>query len=200
VLLLAAAACHTPVVSMSVPATAPAAKEYPYEVLRWTRHGHVRFDFDEALTVNATLHSPEFRAAYTEKWVSQFSLVGAEAEKIRSDFAAEVADCWEVHLESASHTHDEDNFKPERHLWHLALVTDQGRQVSASEIKLDKEKRDVATALYPHATVFSRGWRIRFPRRLADGLPLIEAGTRSLTLRIAGPHGSTDIVWRLSGS
>jgi len=184
---------------MAKPESAPTAKEYPQQVLKWTRHGHVRFDFDEALSVDATLHAPEFRAAYAEKWVAQFSLVGAEAEKVRSDFFADVADVWEVHLESASHTHDEDNFKPERHLWHLALVTDQGREVSASEIKIDKEKRDVATALYPHATVFSRGWRVRFPRKLADGQPLIEAGTRRLTLRIAGPHGSTDIVWQLGG-
>ena len=42
-----------------------------------------------------------------------------------------------------------------------------------------------------------RGWRIRFPHQLADKTPLVAPGAKEITLRIAGPPGSVDLVWRL---
>jgi len=63
----------------------PPASQYVDELKRYTRHGHVIADFDEALTVDATLHAPQFRAAYAEKWIDTYKLNAEDAAKKRAD-------------------------------------------------------------------------------------------------------------------
>jgi len=195
--LLLLAACHPPPpVSMGDVNHAPSEK-YENVVGLWTRQGHVVHDFDESITVNATLHGPEMRAAYAEKWVAMYQLNHADAERMRAQLFAEVGDVWEVHVESSAHFSDEDNFKQEKKVWRLALLTDRGREVGPSSVQLDRTRREVQTAFYPYANDFTRGWKVQFPRRASDGQPLIDDAATRIILRIAGPHGTTELVWAL---
>jgi hypothetical protein len=195
-LLLLAGCKPPPPVSMADVNRAP-AERYEDVVLSWTRHGHVVHDFDESVTVQATLHGPEMRAAYAEKWVALYQLNRADAERTRAQLFAEVGDVWEVHLESSAHFSDEDNFKQDKKVWRLALLTDRGREVGPSSVRIDKTRREVQTTFYPYASDFTRGWKVQFPRLASDGQPLIDDAATQVILRIAGPHGSTDLVWSL---
>jgi hypothetical protein len=198
-LALATVGCgRAPVkVSFAPPSVVPAAKAYVDLLKRWTRHGHVIEDFDEALTVDATLHSPEFRAVFIEKWLDVYKIAEGEAPNVRTQMTAEVADMWEFHIESAAHVWDVDNFQFAKKVWRVSLVDDKGRELVPQEAKLDKTRREVIVEFYPYAGIFSRAWRLRFPRNLADGTPFLGPDTKSVTLRFAGPKGNTDLTWQI---
>ncbi len=188
-----------PRVSLEPVSQAPPASSYVDELKKWTRHGHIIADFDETLAVDATLHSPEFRAAYAEKFIAVYKMNEEDAAKQRAKLAAEVADVWELHAEIATHTYEVNEFNTatNKSPWRVTLIDEKNRAVSTTDIKLDRGRREVISALYPYLTTFSRGWKLRFPRNLPDGTPLVTAETRELTMRIAGPQGSVDLTWTL---
>ncbi len=184
-------------VSLAQVDKSPPASAYVDQIKKWTRHGHVFSDFDETLAVDATLHSPEFRAAYIERWISVYKVGAEEAARLRSEWMTEIAPLWEVHLESATHDFNVNNFSTGRTPWRVVLVDDQNREVSPAEVQSSKMRREVEVDMYPYATLFTRGWRLRFPRNRPDGTPLVGPDTKFLALRIAGPAGSTDLIWTL---
>lgn len=197
VALVLVTGCAKPAVSLKPPATPLSARAYVDVLKRFTRHGHVIDDFDETITVDVTLHGPEFRSAFAEKWIEVYKIGPDEAAQVREQLGAEVADTWELHLETSSHTWDVDNLIASKKVWRVALLDDKGREIAPREIKLDKTRREVIEVFYPYANIFSRSWKIRFPRTLPDGTPLVQPDTKSLTLRIAGPKGSMDLVWEV---
>ena len=196
-LLVAGCASAPPKVSLAPPSSQPSANDYVDELKTWTRHGHVIYDFDEALTVDATLHAPQFRAAYAEKWIDVYRLNAEDAAKKRVELNAEIADLWELHVETSTHFYQINDFTQGKGIWRVTLIDDKGRAIQPVDLRLSVNKRDVDLAFYPYASIFSRGWRFRFPRTLADGSPLVTGDTKFIALRIAGPQGSTDLVWEL---
>jgi hypothetical protein len=197
ILLAGCASSPKVVVSLDPPAAQPTAKDYVNLLKRWTRHGHIIADFDEALSVDATLHSPEFRAAYAEKFIDVYKLSPDDAARKRAELAAQIANIWEIHLNTAGHTWEVNEMLPSKKQWRLQLVDDKGRAVESSEVKLVRDRIEVEQEFYPQAGIFTRAWNVRFPRLMPDGSPLVGPDTKSLTLRIAGPKGSVDLVWRL---
>ena len=196
---LLAAGCNErpPRVSLDAVREAPPASRYFDEVKRWTRHGHLLADFDETLTVDATLHSPEFRAAYTEKWIAVYLLNADESARMRAQLNGQIADVWELHVETAAHVFEIADLSSKKSVWRLTLLDDQGRAVQPLSIEPVKQRTETNSAFYPYANLFSRPWTIKFPRNLADGTPLVNPATRWLTFRLAGPQGFVDLVWLL---
>ena len=185
------------VVSLAEPSPPPTAKDYVDELKKWTRSGHLLADFDEALTVNATFRSPEFRAAYAQKWIVTYRIGPDDAARTRERLMSEGADTWEFHVESSAHRWEINDFSSKKSIWRLALVDDTGREVTAKETVATTNRRELEMEFYPYANIFSKGWTLRFPKTLTDGTALIGPDTRTVTLRIAGPMGVIDLVWTL---
>lgn len=186
-----------PKVSLEPPSSPPTAKDYVDELKRWTRHGHVIADFDEALTVDATMHAPEFRAAYVEKYIDVYKLAPDEAARKRVELNGQIANLWEFHFTTSGHTWEVNELLPTKKQWKLQLLDDKSRAVEATLVKLIRDRIEVEEKFYPLTSIFTRGWQVQFPRNLPDGSPLVTADTKSLTLRIAGPKGDIDLVWQL---
>jgi hypothetical protein len=184
-------------VSLETPARPPPASEYVDELKKWTRSGHLLSDFDEALTVNATFRSPEFRAAYAEKWLKVYRIGPDEEARTRERLMSEAADTWEFHIESSAHRWELNDFSSKKSIWRLALVDDTGREVTPKEVLSTTSRRELEMEFYPYANIFSRGWTVRFPKTLLDGTPLAGPNTKTLTLRFAGPMGVIDLAWNL---
>jgi hypothetical protein len=197
-LLLVGCAGAPPPVSLADPTTPPTAKQYVDQLKKWTRHGHLLNDFDAALDVDATLRSPEFRAAYAEKYLKVYRVGPDRAAKVRGDILSDGADTYEFHVETATHDYDLNDLVGSKTVWRVTLVDDQQHEVLPTEISLVRERKRLDAEFYPYATLFSRGWRVRFPRTRIDGSPLVGNDTKSLTLRFAGPQGSVDLVWTLA--
>jgi hypothetical protein len=171
-------------------------KDYADQLKKWTRNGHVIYDFDEAMNVDATLRSPEFRSAYAAKYLEDYQIVPENRERIRGEILSDGADSFEFHVETATHDYDINDLTGARTVWRVTLIDAAGHEVKPSTITPDKSKRPLEMEFYPYATQFSRGWRLRFPRALADGTPLV-GGNDKLTLRFAGPPGVVDLVWQI---
>jgi hypothetical protein len=191
------AGCGAKAVSLREPGLSVIAAEYVDLVKRWTRHGHLREDFDIALDVHATLRAPEFRAAYAAKYIEVYRVAPQAAAQRREELLSEFADSYEFHIESQTHTYELNDFQPTKKIWRLSLLNDRNQEVLPIEVASLKDRPEVVTVFYPYASLFSRSWRIRFPRQLPDGTALIGEGSRSLTLRFAGPQGTVDLTWRL---
>ena len=195
--VMLAGCAHYERVSLEPPGEAPGVKKYVDELKRWTRHGHVIADFDEALTVDATMHSPEFRAAYAEKWIDVYKLAPDDAARKRVELIGQIANVWEFHFNTSGHTWEVNEMLPVKKQWRLQLVDEKGRAVEAMLVKQVRDRIEIEQEFYPQAGIFTRAWLVQFPRNLLDGTPLINTDTKKVTLRIAGPKGDIDLVWEL---
>ncbi len=195
---LAAGCASTPIkVSLGEPSPQPSAKDYVDELKRWTRHAHLRSDFDQALDVDATFRSPEFRAAYAAKYIDLYRIGAENQPHTRGAILSEGADSYEFHVETATHDYNLNDLTSAKSVWRVTLLDDQGHEVTPAHVAAIKERLTFDEEFYPYANVFSRGWTLRFPRTRLDGTPLVGSDTKALTLRFAGPQGSVDLVWVL---
>jgi hypothetical protein len=196
-LLLCGCAGAPPRVSLAEPSPAPTAKDYVAQLKRWTRHAQIRDDFDDALEVDATLRSPEFREAYAAKYIELYRIPSDTQPRVRGEILADGADTYEFHVETSMHNYDLNDLTSAKTIWRLSLLDDQQHEVTPSSVVATKQRAELDMEFYPYATIFSRGWTLRFPRARPDGTPLVGSETRALTLRFAGPQGSVDLVWVL---
>lgn len=196
-LVVAGCASAPVVVSMADPQKPATAKDYVAQVKRWTRHAHLRSDFDEALDVDATLRSPEFRDAYAAKYIELYRIGPENQAHTRGEILSDGADSYEFHIETATHDYALNDLTSAKTVWRLTLVDDEGHEVQPTRVVGQKERRTLDEQFYPYVNIFSRGWTVRFPRTRIDGSPLVGGETKALTLRFAGPQGSVDLVWVL---
>jgi hypothetical protein len=184
------------IVSLTPPEIEPRAADYYKVYERWTRHGGLRSDFDVALDVDATFKGPEFRAAYAEKYLEIYRVTPSAAPKVRAEQYG-VDDGYEFHLVTIAHSWELNDFTTSKTVWRLALINDHNEEVTPSEVKLLRDRLEKLAVFYPTIGIFSKSWRIRFPKTHSDGQPFIGPGATSITLRISGPPGSIDLIWKL---
>jgi len=195
-LLLAACASGNQIVSLAPPAPAPSAKDYVDQLKRWSRHGDMRADFDATLIIDATLHSPEFHAAYVAKYLDVYKVTDSSRAQVTATLQADLTEGWVFHLETQAHTYEMNELGSKRTIWRTTLMDDRGREVAVQAVIADPRRPEFLQTFYPYTTVFSRSWRVTFPKKLADGSDLVGPDTKSLTLRVAGPPGLIDLIWR----
>ncbi|MDB4966897.1 MAG: hypothetical protein JWN44_2586 [Myxococcales bacterium] len=186
-----------PRVSLGDPSPTPTAKDYVDQLKKWTRHANLRSDFDAALDVDATLRAPEFRYAYAAKYIELYRIGEENQARVRGEILTDGADSYEFHVETATHDYALNDLTSTKSIWRLTLADDQGHEVTPASVTSVKERRQLDMEFYPYASIFSRGWVIRFPRARADGTPLVGGDTKTLTFRFAGPQGSVDLLWVL---
>ncbi len=186
----------SPIVSFARPTVRPTPKEYNQVHARWTRHGHITYDFDSAAIVDATMQSHQFRAAYTERFLKLYNVAESEHAEKRalSDAAGDAA--IEFHAEVAMHTYELSDLASKRSNWRITLIDDGGRELKPTEIREKRDRKEFTQHFYPHTNEFTRSWAFRFPNVYKDGTAFWSDATRSLTLRLAGPIGTVDLVWR----
>ena len=198
VAVLVAGCASTPVVvSLGEPSPPPTSKDYVNQLKKWTRHAHLRNDFDQALDVDATLRSPEFREAFAAKYIEIYRIGSENQAHTRGEILSDGADSYEFHIETATHDYALNDLTSAKTVWRLTLVDDEGHEVQPTRVVGQKERRTLDEQFYPYVNIFSRGWTVRFPRTRIDGSPLVGGETKALTLRFAGPQGSVDLVWVL---
>jgi hypothetical protein len=197
VLVVAGCASAPVVVSLGEPSPVPTSKDYVDQLKKWTRHAHLRNDFDQALDVDATLRAPEFREAFAAKYIEIYRIGTENQAHTRGEIISDGADTYEFHIETATHDYALNDLTSAKTVWRLTLVDDQGHEVQPSKVTGLKERRALDEQFYPYASIFSRGWTVRFPRTRLDGSPMVGSDTKALSLRFAGPQGSVDLVWVL---
>ena len=173
---------------------------YPTEYERWTRRAFDRYDLVQTLTVSATLHGAEFRAAYTRERARRLALSAEDEARLTADEQKAAVDGWEIELLVATAKPEWQDFtrigsaKMPGSMWHVALIGDDGREVAPTSVKQDKRHRDDIHAYYPDLMPFFQPYVVRFPKATPDGRPLI-AGKGNLALKVGASVGQVTLTW-----
>ena len=175
-----------------------AAGRYDEAYERWTRRGKDEVDLVQTVAVSATLLAPEFRAAYARERAVRLGLSADEEAQLVAAERSASDEGWEVELLVATSFPVLNDLKKQDKkgsLWHIALISDDGRQVTPTSVKLDKRQRDDVARYFPDLEPFYLPYRITFPRASADGRPLVGPEAKRLSLEIASALGKVVLVW-----
>lgn len=194
--LTSAAGCKPPAVDLSQGSRAYKPKHYDAVLKRWTREGKVIRHFDTNLHVYATYWSWDFTWAYAVKRAKAFRLTAARASAMRAGLLKEKTSHHEFYLAATTQEERWNDFDDNDSIWKITLVDDKGRQVDPVRIDKIDPLTAVHKSFFPHTRLFFMGYTVKFPRQLADGSEFIPAGSRKLTLQIAGPKGVVRLTWK----
>ena len=173
---------------------------YSTEYERWTRRGTDWNDLIQTVTVSATLHAAEFRAAYARERARRLVLSAEDEAQLVAAEQKAVGDGWEIELLVATAKPDWQDFsrigsgKTPGSMWRVVLVGDDGREVAPTSIKQDKRHRDDIHTYYADLMPFFQPYVVRFPKATPDGRPLV-AGKGTLALKIGASIGQVTLSW-----
>jgi hypothetical protein len=102
----------------------------------------------------------------------------------------------EVMLALHANEHRFDDLGRPTSIWRVALVSEAG-EVVASAIERVQRPDASLVALYPFFEPFWTGYRLRFPRELSAGGPLLPAGAKKVTLRLSSAVGKVELPYDL---
>ena len=198
-LFLFTGACSAPAgpVSLSPPPSQYRAKDYGRLLRRWTRHGRIIKQLDTPLKVHATFISPDYRGAYLARYAHIFRLPSAERLALEQSMRQAWSEGYPFTFAAATHDLTYNDFDRKRTIWRVTLVNDAGRQVRPRTVERERRITPLIRSFYPYVGEFSQVYQVTFPKRLADGGPLVNSRTKRLTLRFAGPLGQVALHWDL---
>ncbi len=180
------------------PRVADDASEAHYqEVLgRWTRRAEIYEGLDSRAFFVASLETMELRQARVER-LSEFrglpqSERAALLEKERAEHANSIVLFLAVHVNERRF----DDFSRKGSMWHLALVGEGGEVEPISVEKLGGPDPNLR-ALYPYLEDFWVGYRLKFPRALPGGRPLLPLHSGGFELSLSSAVGRARLNWSL---
>jgi hypothetical protein len=191
--------CASPRLRLDVDAEPPGASFRKVRD-RWTRDGALTSitEMDTALLVTATLRSPGFQHAYTERYLKLYAIQDpAERSRVtqsEQQLAESGLNFW---VRTSTHSDKWNDFRPQHGRWRIVLVDDQGGEMPAEQITPVVRGEGLEVVLFDERPdVYSHLWHVRFPPP-SPQTPGLNGKQRKLTLRFAGPAGKTDLVWLL---
>jgi hypothetical protein len=158
----------------------------------WTRSADLHGGFDKLLEVAATFKSPEWRAAYVAERAKRERLPAEGHAELLASEQQEATDYYDVQLIVATYDERENDLqKGKRSVWRLALIDDQGRQVTPISIKRDRRPAEIVRAYFPAMNALAQAYIARFPKDAA----LLREGASKFTLRMSSARGAVELVW-----
>jgi uncharacterized protein YukE len=214
--LLAAALAVTACASSPAPGVTTLASAWPtatpdsYDDVyqRWTRRGEDFNELVQTVSLSATLHTAEFRAAYLHERARRLLMTSDEEAALAEAEKRALNESWEVELLVATAKPDWNDLhkaarpatgQPDRagtpgSMWRLALVGDDEREVTPISVLEDRRHREDVQAYFPDMKPFYHAYVVRFPRATADGRQLV--GERGkLALKVGSPVGRVKLEW-----
>lgn len=194
-LVLALSACSTvpPRIGEAPPEVPSEKEEAAYQAVlnRYSGHHEIYQGFDTQLFAAATYQSWAFRQARVAReteflhWTPD--VAGRELAREQAENAQYVDFFFGVHTNDFRF----DDFDARNSIWRVVLVTPQGQVLPTEIVRIGRADLNMR-AYYPYMSDFWVGYRIRFPRQLANGEPTIPPGTDVITLQIASTLGTAD--------
>ena len=159
----------------------------------WTRHAELNAGYQEALVVDATFKSAEWRAASIERTVRLGGLDGTQRAALTQQAQKDLAEHYEVQLLVTTWDRRENDLhRGPKSVWKVVLIDDAGVAIEAASIERDRRPENVLRAEYPALGDFSQAYVAKFPRRVE----LMRPGAKRFALRIWGARGAVEMAWR----
>lgn len=168
--------------------------EQVYE--RWTRHETVLHETDTALEAWATYRSGEFRQAFVARYAEAYQLDAGETERLRQAQHDAAAVSYDFIVTTQSNNYKWNDIEKKNSPWRVSLIDGAGHVITPDELREERFPDLFHQAFYPSKTPFSKTYSIRFNHSVEHDDVFLGERSGSLTLRLAGPYGHLDLVWR----
>jgi hypothetical protein len=170
--------------------------DYPDVYERWTRHDKVLHDVDTALEVWATYKSDEFREAFVAHYAEAYALEDGERERLRQTQREASAASYDFMVTAQSSSYPWNDIEKKNSPWRVSLLDGAGHALVPDELTFERLPDLFEREFYPAKTPFTKTYTIRFNRPSEHDDGFVGERSGSLTLRLAGPFGHVDLVWR----
>jgi hypothetical protein len=196
-LLAVLAGCTTtpPTIGDPAPQLSDRRKEQAYQEIleKYSDRAEIYDGFDTRMFAGATLQTAVFREARVQRLAEFQFLPRPRVEELLATERAEEAQFNEFHL--GVHVNDprfEDFANRKKSIWRIVMLTPLGEVEPVSVERIGRANLDMR-AMYPYLGVFWVAYRVRFPKVLQDGTPIIPGGATHVTLRLASTLGHAEL-------
>jgi hypothetical protein len=165
---------------------------YQESLDRYSDRAEIYDGFDTRLFAGATFQTAAFREARVRRLAEFQSLPPPRVEELLAKERAEEAQYNEfflgVHLNDP---HFED-FSQRHSIWRVVMQTPSVEVEPLSIERIGRANLDMR-AMYPYLGVFWVAYRVRFPKVLPDGTPIIPDSATHVHLRLASTLGHAEL-------
>lgn len=193
--LLAGCTTTPPTIGEPAPQLADRRKELAYQEIfeKFTDQAEVYDGFDTRIFAAATFQSAAFREARVQRRAEFQFLPKPRVQELLAAERAEDTQFNEFHM--GVHVNDpkfEDFALPKTSIWRIVLLTPVGEVEPVSVERIGRSTLDMR-AYYPYLGVFWVAYKVRFPKVLKDGTPIIPESASYVTLRLASALGHAEL-------
>jgi hypothetical protein len=170
-----------------------AEQEYQKVFEHYSDRAEIYDGFDTRIFAGATLQTMAFREARVNRLAEFKFLPKPRVEELLAQERAEEAQFHEFHL--GVHVNDyrfEDFANRKSSIWRIVLLTPLGEAEPVSVERIGRANLDMR-AMYPYLGVFWVAYRVRFPKVMSDGTPIVPDSTTHVALRLASTLGHAEL-------
>jgi hypothetical protein len=160
---------------------------------QWTRSTTLNAAYQQVVSVDATLMSPQWRAARAARDAELRALGPAAREMLFAKARAEAAGPWAFELLVTTWDRRENDLhRGKRSTWRVVLLDQQGNEIEPIEIVRDRRPNHVVQAEFSHLGDFAEPYVVRFP---SDKI-VLGPGIQTVRLRITSARGAIELTWQ----
>jgi hypothetical protein len=159
---------------------------------KYSDRGEIYDGFDTRLFAGATFESMEFREARVKRLAEFQFLPKPRVEELLAKERAESEQFNEFFL--GVHVNDShfEDFSQRHSIWRIVMVTPKVEVEPVSIERIGRANLDMR-AMYPYLGTFWVAYRVRFPKVLTDGTPVIPDSAEYVQFRLASTLGHTEL-------
>ena len=180
----------------AVSGSAASQERYREALDRFTRHAEIYELFDTRAFTAATLQTMAFRQARVARMADFRSQTAADVEALLAAERKAHEEALEVVVGLHANERRFDDMNKPNSIWSLALVSEAGEVAPLTVERISRPDPNFV-ALYPYLGAFWTAYRVRFPRNLASGAPLLPETARKATLRLSSSVGKVELAFAL---
>lgn len=169
-----------------------AEKEYRETLERYSDRSEIYDGFDTRLFAGTTFQTMAFREARVQR-LAQFKML--PPPRVAELLAKEREEAEQFHeFFLGVHVNDYrfEDFAQRNSIWRVVLMTPSVEVEPLSIERVGRANLDMR-AMYPYAGVFWVAYKVRFPKVLPTGAPVIPDSATHVHLRLASTLGHTEL-------
>ncbi|MDY7229463.1 hypothetical protein [Hyalangium rubrum] len=169
-----------------------AEKVYQDIFERYSDRGEIYDGFDTRLFAGASFQTVAFREARVQRQAQFQLLPKSRVEELLAKERAEAEQFHEFFLGVHVNDYRFDDFDQKDSIWRVVMLTPSVEVEPLSITRVGRADLNLR-ATYPYLGVFWVGYRVRFPKVLPNGAPVIPESATHIHLRLASTLGHSEL-------